>query len=382
MNRAIKYRLYPDEKQAQWLAFNFGCCRKIYNEALNWRTSAYKADGTVIRYHDTATALPQVKKFYPWLKDSDSASLQQSLLHLDAAFTGFFKGRSGYPAFKSRRNRQSYSTPLTNGNIAVLDDCIRLPKAGKVKAVIHRTAPESWRLCSATVSKERDGAFYASILYEVPEASAAGVEFSRSECLGLDYKSDGLYMDSDGRSAGMPKYYRQAEKRLARAQRRLSRKKGARKGETASGKFKKQRLKAAKISRHTASQRMDFLHKLSHELAGRYRVICVEDLNLKDMSRHHAKGFHLGKSTADNGYAKFLSMLEYKLADKGGTLIRVDKWYASSQICHICGHRNPTTKDLSVRRVVCPECGAEYDRDINAAQNIRDEGWRIYLSST
>ena len=195
---------------------------------------------------------------------------------------------------------------------------------------------------------------------------------SNPECnaIGLDYKSDGLFTDSNGNTLGSPKYFRKSQHALTRAQRKLRHKqKGSRN-------YQKACAKIAKKHRHIANQRKDFLHKLSAEIANQYDMVCVESLNMKAMSN---KGFGNGKATLDNGYGMFLSMLEYKLADRGKILIRVDKWYASSQICSCCGEINPAVKDLSIRKWQCPACGCIHDRDINAANNILSEGIREYL---
>lgn len=377
-NKAYKYRLYPTKAQEQWLLKNFGCCRKVYNIALDWKTKAYRADGTGLTYNDLATALPSLKKCYPYLKEADSASLQQTIRHLFAGFDSFYAHRGGYPKFKSRRSRQSYTTPVTNGNVRVLDGSVILPKVGPVKAVIHRKAPADWKLKSVTVSRDRDGRYFVSVLYE-SETEVMPSVTEPIKVLGLDYKSDGLFADSEGHVAAMPHYYRDAEKRLARAQRKLSRRKGSRKGETESSNHRKQRLRVAKLHAHAKNQRLDYLHKESRRIADGYDLVCVEDLDLRAMAGHRSRGIHLGKSVSDNGYGTFLTLLDYKLADQGKALIKVDRFFASSQICNACGYKNPITKDLAVRKVICPICGASYDRDINAALNIRDEGFRQYM---
>ena len=377
-NKAYKYRIYPTPAQEQWLAKNFGCCRKVYNIALDWKIKAYQADKTSLTYNDLATALPSLKKCYPYLREADSASLQQTIRHLFAGFDSFYAHRGGYPKFKSRRSRQSYSTPVTNGNVRVLGSAVVLPKLGPVKAVIHRKAPADWTLKSATVSRDRDGRYFVSVLYAF-EAAAMSSVTEPAKVLGLDYKSNGLFADSEGRVADMPHYYRSTEERLARAQRKLSRRKGSRKGEAESNNHKKQRLRVAKLHAHVRNQRLDYLHKESRRIADDYDLVCVEDLNLRAIGRHHKKGLHLGKSVSDNGYGTFLSLLDYKLADQGKALVKVDRFYASSQFCHACGYKNLITKDLTVRRVVCPVCGTSYDRDVNAAENIRDEGFRQYM---
>lgn len=190
----------------------------------------------------------------------------------------------------------------------------------------------------------------------------------------MDYKSDGLYCDSNGNIATRYKFYRESQAKLAKEQRKLSRKKGNEKGEAKSNNFLKQQKRVNKIHRHIANQRNDFLHKTSTEIANRYDVVAVEDLNMRSLSN---KGFGNGKATMDNGYGMFLNMLEYKLNSRGKYFVRVDRFYPSSQTCHTCGCINPEVKDLSIRKWVCPVCGAVHNRDINAAVNIRDEGLRL-----
>lgn len=373
-NMAYKYRVYPTEEQELLFAKTFGCCRKVWNLMLADKIAWYK------EHKESLYVTPaQYKKEYPYLKEVDSLALANVQLQLTAAYRNFFRDkRVGFPKFKSRRrSRASYTTNNQNGTVEVTEDHIRLPKAGSVKAVIHRRAPENWKLKSATVSRDRDGKYFISVLYEYDDAPAAAAA-EPTKILGLDYKSDGLYVDSEGHRADMPRFYHDAEKRLAREQKKLSRRMGSRKGEKESEGHRKQRLKVAKLHSHVRNQRLDYLHKQSRRIADEYDLVCVETLNLRAMGRHHSKGLHLGKSVAENGYGTFLNLLDYKLAGQGKSLVKVDRFYASSQICHNCGYKNPKTKDLSVRRVTCPVCGASYDRDINAAQNIRDEGLRIY----
>ena len=180
--------------------------------------------------------------------------------------------------------------------------------------------------------------------------------------------ADGLYAASDGTRANMPRWFRKSEKKLSREQRKLTRQtKG-------SARYEKQRRRTAKHQRHVANQRKDFLHKKSAEITNQYDIISVEDLSLAGMSR----GLHLGKTVHDSGYGRFVEMLSYKQARKKHMLIKVDRFYPSSQLCHVCGYKNTITKDLSVRTVTCPKCGTVYDRDINAAKNIDAEGLRIY----
>lgn len=372
MNKAYKYRLYPTKSQAELINKTFGCCRFVYNQALGWRIAAYNADGTSLNYNDTAFGLTQLKKSLPWLREVDSAALQQALRNLQAAYESFFRS-GGFPKFKSKHHsRKSYTTVLTNGNIAVGNGFVRLPKIGNVRAVIHREAGPSWKLKSATVSQDSAVDYYVSVLYEY-ESSVTSVPVDGSlKVIGLDYKSDGLYMDSDGHCADVPKRFRDSQDKLTRSQHVLSRRKGSRKGEPKSSNWQKQHQRVNKIYRKASNQRLDQLHKLSTEIANQYDVVCIETLNMKSMSN---KGFGNGKATMDNGWGMFVRMLEYKLRDRGKYLIRVDKWYPSSQLCHICGHRQKMP--ASVEAYVCPECGMVFDRDWNAAANIRREGIRI-----
>ena len=201
------------------------------------------------------------------------------------------------------------------------------------------------------------------------ESIIAPAPITEQTTIGLDYKSDGLYVSSDGDVCGMPHYYRQSAKKLAKAQRKLKHK------AVGSNNYKKQQKCVAKIHRHVANQRKDFLQKESTAIAKRYFVVCVEDLNMKSLAN---KGFGNGKATLDNGYGMFLNMLEYKLAERGGQLVKVEKFYPSSQLCHWCGYKNPLAKDLSIRKWDCPICGHKsIDRDHNAAINIKNRGLEL-----
>lgn len=361
MNKAIKYRIYPTKEQEIMFAKTFGCCRKVYNLMLEDKIKHYKAT------KETLNNTPaQYKAEYEYLKEIDSLALANEQMHLKQAFKNFFSNPKhfGYPKFKAKKSSASYSTNKVGNNLALEGSFIKLPKVGYVKAKIHRLPSETWKLKAATISKTSSGKYYASLLFEFEEA----VETSTlTKAIGLDYASNGLYVDSEGNAADMPHFYRKNEKKLAREQRRLSRKtKGG-------SNYNKQKLKVAKIHEHTANQRKDFLHKKSREITNLYDVVCVENLNMKAMSR----SLRLGKSTMDNGYGMFLNFLGYKLADEGKILVRVDKFFPSSQMCSECGTLEPGTKDLSIRQWTCSCCGTHHDRDINAAINIKNEGLRM-----
>ena len=372
MNKAIKYRLYPSAEQSVIFAKTFGCCRKIWNLMLADKIACYEETKSFAKQTSA-----MYKKEYPYLKEVDSLALANVQLNLQSAIKNRFdksrKKQNGFPKFKSaKHSRKSYTTNNQKGTIAIIDNkYIKLPKIGKVKAVIHRQPEADWVIKSATISQDSDGKYYASILFTF-DRIINNIAIS-DNVLGLDYASDGLYTDSNGNKGTSHKYYIESHKKLAKEQRRLSRKVGSKKNQTKSNNYIKQLHKVNKIHRHITNQRLDNLHKLSTEIANQYDVVCVESLDMKAMSN---KGFGNGKATLDNGYGLFLNMLEYKLYDRGKYFIKVDKWFPSSQICNHCGTVHTEMKDLSIRTMRC-DCGFVLDRDHNAALNIKKEGLRL-----
>ena len=375
-NKAIKYRLYPTTEQAIMFAKTFGCCRKVYNLILSDKIESYKSSGKF-----TSVTPAKYKKDYPFLKEVDSLALANVQLNLQSAFKNRFsksrKKKIGFPKYKSaKHSRKSYTTNNQKGTVAIIGNTIRLPKIGKVKAVVHRQPDTDWIIKSATISQDSDGRYYVSVLFEYENTVNTYVA-DKTNAIGLDYASDGLYVDNNGNVGTNHKYYRDSHDKLAKAQRRLSRMQGSKKHSVKSNNYMKQLRKVNKIHRHIANQRLDNLHKISTEIANQYDVVCVESLNMKSMSN---KGFGNGKATLDNGYGMFLSMLEYKLSDRNKYLIKVDKWFPSSQICHCCGAIHPEMKDLTIRTMKC-DCGLTISRDKNAAINILNEGLRILNES-
>ncbi len=373
MNRAIKYRVYPTTEQSIMFAKTFGCCRKIYNLMLSDKIEGYKATGKF------PTVTPaKYKNDYPYLREVDSLALANKQMDLQEAFRNAFsksrKKKNGFPKFKSaKHSRKSYTTNNQHGTVAIIDNkYIKLPKIGKVKAVIHRIPDNDWIVKSATVSQESDGKCYISILFEFETAINPYVA-DKINVIGLDYASNGLYVDNNGNVGTNHKYYRESQKKLAKAQRRLSRMQGSKKNETKSNNYIKQLRKVNKIHRHIANQRLDNLHKISTKITNSYDVVCVESLNMKSMAN---KGFGNGKATLDNGYGMFLLMLEYKLSERNKYLVKVNKWFPSSQICHCCGEIHPEMKNLTIRTMKC-DCGLTISRDQNAAINILNEGLRL-----
>ncbi|MBT9777389.1 helix-turn-helix domain-containing protein [Clostridium sp. MCC353] len=276
MNKAYKYRIYPTVEQEKQLADTFGSCRFVYNHYLALQSGNHEQG----KKHLGRTACNNdcnrnLKQEYPWLRQVDKFALTNAIYALEAAYQRFYRKQGGYPKFKGRRrSRMSYTTNFTNGNIAVLDGEVKLPKLGKVKAVIHRAMPEGWNLKQATVLKERDGSYYVSVLYEY-QTEITPQEVRPERIIGLDYKSDGLYMDSSGVCCNMPHFFRKSQKKLAKAQRKLKQK------QLHSANYRKQQKKIARTASKTADQRKDFLHKKSVEIANQYDLVCVEDLDMR-----------------------------------------------------------------------------------------------------
>lgn len=371
MNKAYKFRMYPNNEQKVMFAKTFGCVRYAYNHWLDRKISMYKDCKKSLSYTECAKELKELKSTNDgsFLKEIDSISLQQALRHLDTAFQNFFKRpKVGFPHHKSKKqNYNRYSTICVNGNISVSDGYIRLPKVGVVKIKQHRDIPTDYVLKSATISQTSSDKYYVSILFEY-ECQISQKDVSKS--IGLDFSMKELYVDNNGNKPAYPHYYRKAEKKLKRECRKLSLMKGGSKNRN------KQRLKVAKLHEKVANQRKDFLHKQSRQIANAYDCVCIEDLNMRAMSQ----SLNFGKSVSDNSWGMFTTFLKYKLEENGKRLVKVDKFFASSKICSCCGYVNKETKSLAVREWDCPECGKHHDRDINAAINIRNEGMRIALT--
>ena len=375
-NKAIKYRLYPNSEQEIMFLKTFGCCRKIYNLMLADKISSYELTKSFGK-HTPA----MYKKDYPFLLEVDSLALANVQLNLLSALRNCFdknrKTRNGFPSFKSsKHNRKSYTTNNQHGTVSIIENrYIKLPKIGRVKAVIHRVPDDNWHIKSATISMDCDGKYYASVLFEY-ESDVKQIELNKdSKTIGLDYASDGLYVDDKGNKGSNHKYYRESHNKLAKSQRKLSRMAGSKRNETKSNNYLKQLKKINRIHKHITNQRLDNLHKLSTKIANSYDVVCVEDLNMKSLSN---KSFHNGLATLDNGYGLFLNLLEYKLEERGKHFIKVDKWYPSSQICSGCGRKH---KLLLSERIYKCDCGLTINRDHNAAINIKNEGLRLLLSN-
>lgn len=361
--RAYRFRIYPTPEQEQQMARTFGCCRFIYNQMLADKIREYKEKGKMLK-----TTPAMYKGEFPWLKEVDSLALANVQLNLETAYKKFFREPSvGFPKFRSRHHsRASFTTNVVNGNIRLTGRRLKLPKMSPVRIIVHRPVPEDGKLRSVTVVREPSGRYHASLLYELCGCeNQAAVRIREEKVLGMDFAMAGLAVFSDGSRADYPMYYRKAEEKLAREQRKLSR---CRRG---SRNYGKQRRRVARCHEKVRNQRMDFQNKLSFLLSEEYDAVCVEDLNMKGMSR----GLHFGKSVMDNANGRFQRMLEEKMVRKGKAYVRIDRYFPSSKRCSCCGKIKEDLK-LSDRVYEC-SCGYRGDRDINAAVNLRQEGIRI-----
>ena len=361
MNKAYKFRLYPTTEQKQLFARTFGCVRFIYNHMLADRILYYEQTKKAL--HNTPA---QYKAAFPWLKEVDSLALANAQLHLNAAYNNFFRNpKGGYPKYKSKKdNYCSYSTNNQKESVRLENNKLKLPKIGFVKINLHRQLPINAVIKTVTVSKTPTDKYYVSILVEYENQVLPVIP---KTFIGLDFAMHELYVDSNGVSADYPRFYRRSQERLAKLSRQIS------KCKLGSSNRRKIRLKVAKLQERVANQRKDFLHKLSAKLIADNDCIAIEDLNMRGMSQ----ALSFGKSVADNGWGMFTNMLMYKAAWAGKTVVKVDKFYPSSQLCHVCGYKNEATKNLAVREWTCSQCGTHHNRDHNAAINICNEGRRI-----
>ena len=364
MLKAYKYRIYPNNDQKVQIAKTFGCCRFVYNQTLVYRKESYEKEKKSMSRTDCNNFCNrELKKEHEWLKEVDKFALTNAIYNMDSAYQKFFKEHAGYPKFKSKHdNHKSYTTNFTNGNITVDFERgkVKLPKLKEVKAKLHREF--RGKIKSATVSKIPSGKYYVSILVEGDHEVLPHTK----QNIGLDLGIKDLCITSDGRKYENPKIIKRHEKKLKKLQRQLAHKK---KGSNNYCKKKKQIALCHEKIRNT---RKDYLHKISHEIISENQVIVSENLQIKNMVKNH----HLAKAISDVSWYELTRQLEYKAKWNGRKYIKIDTFYASSQICSVCGYQNLDIKDLSVRTWICPKCGAEHDRDINAAKNILAEGLR------
>jgi putative transposase len=362
--RAYRYRFYPTDEQIQILAQTFGCVRFVYNWALGLKTTAYQERKERLSYNDLSAKLTQLKKQpdRQWLNEVSSVCLQQTLRHLDSAFKSFFKGITDYPVFKKKSKEQSVTYVGVafhwNGSTLTL-----VKMNDPLDIHWSRPLPENSKPSSVTVSKDATGRYFISILVE-EDIKPLPVT---PKMIGIDLGLTSMVAMSNGEKVGSPKFYRKDEKKLARAQRRLAKKKQGSKNR------EKARKKVARLHARITDKRRDFQHKLSTSIVRENQVICVETLKVKNMIKNHS----LAKSIADVGWGEFVRQLEYKAEWYGRTFIKIDRWEPSSKRCFHCKHVVDEL-DLKVRSWICPNCHTFLDRDLNAANNILAAGLAVF----
>lgn len=364
MLKAYKYRIYPNDEQKVQIAKTFGCCRFVYNQTLAYRKEIYEKEKKSVSKTDCNNYCNrELKKDYEWLKGVDKFALTNAIYNMDSAYQKFFREHAGYPKFKSKHdNHKSYTTNFTNGNITVdfENGKVKLPKLKEVRTKLHRDF--SGQIKSATVSQVPSGKYYVSILVETEHE-----EFPHTkQNIGLDLGIKDLCITSDGKKYENPKTIEKYERKLAGLQRQLAHK------EKGSNNYYKKKKQIALCHEKITNTRKDYLHKISHEIISENQVIVSENLQIKNMVKNH----HLAKSISDVSWYEMTRQLEYKAEWNKRKYIKIDTFYASSQICSVCGCQNAGTKKMSVREWICPVCGAKHDRDVNAAKNILAEGLR------
>jgi putative transposase len=363
MLKSYKYKLNPNEDQKVLLNKHFGSIRFVYNFFLNERKREYETNKNTINYYDNAKSLTGLKQQedYSWLNEINSQSLQDSLKNLETAYKNFFRFKKGFPKFKSKHSKNSFTVPQF---VKIQNGKLRIPKFKEpIDVILHRTFSGTIKQC--TISKTPTNEYFVSILVETTHTATP----KTGKSIGIDLGLKDFVITSDGFKYKNNRYTKRYQTKLKKAQQHLSRKK---KG---SNRYQKQKLKVAKLHKKITNSRLDNLHKVSTELITNYDVIFLEDLNIKGMIKNHK----LAKHIADVSWSKFIDLLTYKAEWNDKQIAKIDRFFPSSKTCNCCGYINQNLK-LDVREWTCPSCHTKLDRDLNASKNILKEGYKILSS--
>ena len=363
--RAYKYRIYPNRKQQSQIRQICGCCRFVFNFFLSMRKNTYTEELLTVPLVHCYRELTSLKQYCSWLMDTDSTALQSALKDLDEAYQHFFQGHNRFPRFKSKRNPvQSYTSKNNNNSIRMTERHIRLPKLGSVRTKVSR--PVNGRILQATVSCTSTGKYFVSVLCECPDP----VPYAGGKPVGIDLGLHDFTVLSDGLThIPNPEPLAKQLQRLAHAQRLLSRKtKGSRR-------YAKQRIRVARLHERITNIRKNFHQQLSTKLIRKYSVIGTEDLDVKQLL--HDNDTVSARRISDSGWNSFVAMLKYKSMWYGRRHVSVDRYFPSSQLCHVCGYQYPEVATQRLQYWTCPNCGAKHQRDENACLNILNEAMRL-----